>query len=172
MPINKVLFSSERLNLREIGIDDASWFYKLNQDSEVMQFTGDVSFNSITETEEFLKSYITCYAKTRMGRWAISLKSNNEIIGWCGLKLHKNGEVDLGFRIFKHQWGKGYATEAAKASIEFGFSQLNLRSIIANHQEDNKASKRVLEKLGFKQHRSFLENGKKWLGYSLSDLVT
>jgi RimJ/RimL family protein N-acetyltransferase len=169
MHTNSFLFSSVRLNLRELNLKDAFWFYELNRDPEVMQFTGDKAFNSINETEAFLNIYTKCYARDGMGRWAISLKFNNEIIGWCGLKLHPNGEVDLGFRLFRKHWNKGYASEAAKACIAYGFETIGLKRIIANHQDGNSASKRIIEKLGFKQEYTFLENGKTWLRYSLSD---
>ena len=167
MHTSNALFSSERLNFREISIADASWFFELNQDQDVIKFTGDTSFMSIAETKAFLEEYVKCYNKYGMGRWAISLKSTNEILGWCGLKKHSNSEVDLGFRIFKKHWNNGYATEAAKASINYGFKMLNIKSIHANHNNENKASKKVLEKLGFQREISFDENGKTWFRYSL-----
>ena len=107
-----------------------------------------------------------------MGRWTIELKTTGKVLGWCGLKRHEKGDVDLGFRIFRKHWNKGFATEAAKANIEYRFRTLKLNSIIANHQEGNLASKRVLEKLGFKFSHSFTEDGKIWHQYSLSDLAT
>ena len=58
-------------------------------------------------------------------------KSTNKFLGWCGLKYDKNlDETDIGFRFLEEHWNKGFATESAKACIDFGFENLNLKSIV------------------------------------------
>lgn len=75
-------------------------------------------------------------------------KLNNEFIGWCGLKYPPElDEYDIGFRFFKKHWNKGYATEAANACLEIGFSKYDLEKIVGRALLENKASHRVLTKL-------------------------
>ncbi len=142
------LFETDRLLLRELSPEDAEEFYFLNLDPDVVRYTGDPPFPNIVDASRFLENYDQ-YQKFGFGRWAVTLKENGEFIGWCGLKYSPelNG-VDLGFRFFKKHWGKGYATEAAKGCIHFGFNHLGLTKIFGRAMKDNKASLRVLEKSG------------------------
>lgn len=139
---------SERLYLREFQLSDAENIYRLNTNIEVMRYTGDPPFESVAAAAQFLKNY-DAYAATGFGRWAVMLKESDEFIGWCGLKQHKE-YVDIGFRFFQEVWGRGYATEAAKACLDYGFQKLQLPSIVGRAAKANVASIRVLEKLGMK----------------------
>lgn len=143
----KKIIETQRLLLRELNSSDAEQFFNLNSDPEVMKYTGDQPFSSIVEAEAFLKNYRD-YELNGFGRWAVISRDSNEFLGWCGLKRNEENWVDLGFRFFKSQWGKGYATESAKASLEVGFENLNIEEIIGRAAKENKASIRVLEKLG------------------------
>ena len=86
--------------------------------------------------------------KEGMGRWACLIKENNEFIGWCGMVTLESGDVDLGFRFYRKNWGSGYATEAAKACLKYGFDEKGLTRITASALAKNKASIKVIEKLG------------------------
>lgn len=111
---------------------------------------------------EFIrKQYIT----NGIGRWAVTLKSTGEFLGWSGLKLitepinsHIN-YYDVGYRFIKEYWGKGYATESAKAAIDFGFEVLKAPEIIGIADIKNLESIRVLEKLGLKKITIFDYDG-------------
>ena len=142
----KKIIESKRLLLRELDISDSEDFYNLNSDPEVLKYTGDRAFLSISEAESFLKNYDD-YKKNGFGRWAVISKDSNDFLGWCGLKLNEEKLIDLGFRFFKNQWKKGYATESARASLEYGFNNLKINEIIGRASIDNKASVKVLEKL-------------------------
>ncbi len=137
---------TERLFLREFVKSDAKYIYELNAVREQIEFTGDVAFESVGAAEIFLENY-SDYKRNGYGRWACVTKDTKDWIGWCGLKKH-NDFVDIGYRFFKEYWGKGYATEAAKASIDYGFEELGLSEIIGRAHADNAASIRVLEKIG------------------------
>ena len=121
--------------------------YDLNMDPEVLKYTGDLPFTSIEEARTFLEEYSE-YERNGFGRWAVINKENNEFTGWCGLKLNEENKIDLGFRFFQRFWNRGYATESAKACLEYGFSVLNMDEIIGRAMKANIASIRVLEKLG------------------------
>ena len=134
--------------LRELSVDDAENFYALNLNPNVVKYTGDPPFQSISEAEEFLKNY-NPYAAYGYGRWAVIEKETGKFIGWCGLKFDGK-ETDIGFRFFEEHWGIGFATESAKACLAFGFTKLKLEEIIGRAMHENLASIKVLEKIGMK----------------------
>ena len=143
------ILETERLILREFDPSDAISQYLLNLDPEVIRYTGDPPFKSVEEAKELLENYDQ-YEKYGYGRWSVILKETGKFIGWCGLKFNADGEgdTDLGYRFFKEQWGKGYATEAAQACLDYGFENLELTRIIGRTAKANTASIHVLEKLG------------------------
>lgn len=141
------LFESDRLLFREFNTLDAQDFYRLNENPEVLKYTGDAPFVSVKETEMFLESY-SAYNDFGYGRWAVISKESGAFLGWSGLKFNEEKCVDLGFRFFEEHWNKGYATEAAKACLQFGFGPLELDRIVGRTDVENKASVRVLEKIG------------------------
>jgi ribosomal-protein-alanine N-acetyltransferase len=146
-PINfRPITETQRLVLREFELNDAQNIWELNSDPEVIKYTGDPPFEKIEKAREFLENYEE-YKKNGFGRWAVITKRTNSFIGWCGLKLNEQNLVDLGYRFFKKEWNKGYATEAAAASLEYGFMHLNLNEIIGRVAVENKGSIKVLEKL-------------------------
>ncbi|MEY3399235.1 MAG: hypothetical protein RL220_1829 [Bacteroidota bacterium] len=143
-----------RLRLRELSPDDAQFAYELNQDPEVIRYTGDGPFGSIEEAGDFLRAY-DHYARYGFGRWGVESKETGELLGWCGLKYTADvNEYDLGFRFFRRNWNKGYATESAMKSLEIGFNQFQMTEILGRVARDNHASRRVLEKVGM----TFLRN--------------
>ncbi len=140
---------TERLALREMHLSDARVMLALNADPEVVMYTGDKPFNSLEETKTFFRERINAYDEMGYGRWIVVLKETGETLGWCGLKLEDN-ETDLGYRFFKRNWNKGYATEAAEACLHYGFHKLGLKRIVARAMKLNVGSIRVLEKCGMK----------------------
>jgi len=142
-----IIISTERLILREFDLEDAEAFYLLNSDPEVMRYTGDIPFSSHEDARKLIHNYDN-YKKDGFGRWTVIRRADSKIIGWCGLKKHTEGFVDLGYRFFRNIWGNGYATEAASSCIDYGFATLNLNEIIGRTARDNSASVRVLEKIG------------------------
>lgn len=142
------IIETERLFLSNFHAEDAEAFYRLNLDEDVMRYTGDRPFASIAESRSFIKNY-NHYARYGYGRWTVILKSNNMTVGWCGLKNHpEEGYVDLGYRLLKSHWGKGIATEAAMACVDYGFGVIDLKSLVGRTAEENLGSIRVLEKIG------------------------
>jgi len=141
------IIETDRLILRELATEDAREIYNLNQDPEVVKYVKSSPFESIDDARVFLEGYDR-YKKEGMGRWACIIKETNEFIGWCGLIMEESGDVDLGFRLYRKNWGNGYATEAAKACLKYGFEELGLKRIVASALAENKASINVIEKLG------------------------
>jgi ribosomal-protein-alanine N-acetyltransferase len=143
------IIETERLILRLQTFEDAPFLVKLNSDPEVVRYTGDGSLTNIAEARALLEERVfPQWQKYKMGRFTVTLK-NGEPLGWCGLRYFPElNETDLGYRFMKKHWGKGFATEASRASLEYGFKTLKLERIIAKAMPDNKDSIKVMQKLG------------------------
>jgi RimJ/RimL family protein N-acetyltransferase len=143
----KAIINTPRLILREFDVSDAHSFYELNSDSLVMKYTGDLEFKSVDESRALIENY-SAYRDSGYGRWTVIQKETGECLGWCGLKKHPDGMVDLGYRFHQRYWGNGYATEAAEACLAYGFKELGIEEVIGRTARENLASVRVLEKIG------------------------
>ncbi|MEM6517157.1 MAG: GNAT family N-acetyltransferase [Bacteroidota bacterium] len=142
----KKITETERFYLREFILNDAEHFFNMNNDEDVIRFTSDKPFESLEVARNFLNNY-DAYKKHGMGRWAVCLKSSGKFLGWCGLKYHANKDiVEIGYRFYQKHWGNGYATEACKACINYGFENLNLKTIYAHSHINNLNSHRVVVK--------------------------
>lgn len=143
------MLETERLILRLQTYDDIQNLITLNSDPDVIRYTGDGSLANVQEARALLEDRVfPQWQKYKMGRFSVTLKDGT-YLGWCGLKYHpETDEVDLGYRFMKKYWGKGYATESSRASLDYGFHTLGLERIIAKAMPDNKDSIKVMQKLG------------------------
>jgi len=151
----ETLIETERLILRKVIPDDAEDIFLLHSDPEVQKYTGEAAVRTIAEVKEGMKTHnFKDYETYGFGRLAAVLKQTDQFIGWAGLKyLPQFDQVDLGYRLKQEFWGKGYATEASLAIIEYGFNTLELERIIAISMPENIASIRVMEKIGMKYYK-------------------
>ncbi len=146
-----VIIETERLVLRQFEPGEGQLIYTLNEDPEITRYTGDPVRDMDHANEVLEQVILPQYALYNHGRWAVHTKPGMEFIGWCGLKYRPElDEIDLGYRFMKQAWGKGYATEAAMASIKYGFEQLGMKRIVGRAMPGNIASIKVLEKCGMK----------------------
>jgi RimJ/RimL family protein N-acetyltransferase len=144
-----IILETERLIIREHVLSDAPFFFTLNSNYNVVKYTGDSSFKTIEEAEKIVQYVINQYKENGYGRWLVTEKETGNPIGWCGLKFHTDAkETDIGYRLLESAWGKGYATESAKACIDYGFKHFNLNRIIGDAMKENTASINVFKKLG------------------------
>jgi len=144
-----IIIETNRLLLRTFSESDANLIYELNLDPDVTRYTHDPIKDLAHAAEILEKVIIPQYVLYNHGRWAVHVRSSLEFLGWCGLKYRSElNEIDLGYRFKKEGWGKGYATEAAWASIQYGFEKIGLQRIVARAEIDNIASWKVLEKCG------------------------
>ncbi|MGB5647002.1 GNAT family N-acetyltransferase [Muriicola sp.] len=145
----KTLIETERLLLREITLDDKEDLFTLHSHPEVQKYTGEPVVESLDEMEKAILGRIAHYKKYGFGRWATILKEGMQFVGWAGLLyLPEFDEIDLGYRFLPKYWGAGIATEASHAILTHGFTTLKLKKIIAIAMKENKASIRVMEKVG------------------------
>jgi RimJ/RimL family protein N-acetyltransferase len=150
-----ITLTTPRLLMRQFLEEDAHELYLLNSDPEVLRFTGDAPFTSMEAARDFIRGYDQ-YALYQRGRLGMFLKEGGAYVGWCGLKYHpENDETELGFRLKREFWNRGYATEAALASLRYGFNELALPTIFGRVIKGNTASIRVLEKIGMRYWKDF-----------------
>ena len=144
-----IIIETNRLLLRTFTEQDAKLIYELNADPDVTRYTHD-RIKDLAHAKDILeKTIIPQYILYNHGRWAVHVRSNLEFLGWCGLKYrHELNEIDLGYRFKKECWEKGYATEAAYASIQHGFEKVGLQRIVGRAEPENIGSWKVLEKCG------------------------
>ncbi len=145
------MIETERLFLREITLNDKEELLKLHSHPDVQIYTGEPIVESIEEIEKAIRIRIDNYKKYGFGRWATFLKNGMQFVGWAGLAyLPEFDEIDLGYRFLPEYWGLGIATEASYAILTYGFDSLKIKKIIAIALKENKASIRVMEKVGMK----------------------
>lgn len=142
---------TERLLFTKPAEDDLQRFYEINADPETNLFNphGPMTQEYAQEAfDEMLKHW----AKNNFGAWAIMKKANpSMVIGFGGLSYRLYEEelkLNLGYRLDKSYWGRGYATELAKNAIQFGFDGLHKKEIFALVRPQNQASINVLKKSG------------------------
>lgn len=142
---------TERLHLREWRKEDLEPFAKLNADPRVMEyFPGLKSRKESDDSAHMVNEHIRKYG---WGFWAVSLLQTDEFIGFIGL-LHVpfvapfTPAVEIGWRLAFDYWGKGYATEGALASLQYGFKTLQLPEIVSFTPVENRRSRAVMERIG------------------------
>ncbi|UUV20756.1 GNAT family N-acetyltransferase [Paenimyroides aestuarii] len=159
---------TERTIMRKLTKEDASDFYNLNLDREVLKYTGDKPFENIQASIDFLTNYDQ-YEKYGVGRLAVIDKATTKFIGWCGLKYSQDkNEYDIGFRFKRNYWNKGFATETAKKCLDFGFTELGIEKVVGRAMKENVGSIRVLEKIGMRFKENFDFDGQEGVIYELT----
>ncbi|WP_175621700.1 GNAT family N-acetyltransferase [Chryseobacterium schmidteae] len=154
---------TKRLVLRKFEEADYERLFLLDSNSEVMKYIGMPTLSKVEESKEVVKMIMQQYEDNGVGRLAVIEKESELLIGWSGLKLNTsevNGYQnfhELGYRFLPETWGKGYATESGKASLEYGFNDLKAEVIYAYAHCENQASNHILTKLGFEKTGEFTE---------------
>ncbi len=141
------ILKTSRLLLRTPLMTDLEHIYRLGRNPRVMQFiTG--TLNTMEDARRELNRRLRT-ADEPLGYWITEEKITEDFVGWMGLKvLEKTGEIEIGYRFLEEHWGKGYATEAGQKVLDYAFVTLNLKKVVAVAKEENRASTRVMEKLG------------------------
>lgn len=161
-----IILETERLILRQFTEADVPLVRELNSQPGVLQYIPEPILTSDEQAKRVLVNIILPQYEKDLGRWATHIKETNEFIGWCGLKwLKENNEIDLGYRFLPSAWGKGYATEIAKATLNYGHHILKLEKITAHAHTGNTASQKVLEKIGMQYVGEGIDAGLPVKGY-------
>ncbi len=145
---------TERLLLRRWRASDRAPFAALNADPRVMEHMPKLL--SREESDAFVDRIERHWAEHGFGYWSVEIPGEAECIGFVGLsrpnfESHFSPAVEVGWRIAAEHWGRGYAPEAARAALHFGFTELALYEIVTFTVLANTRSRRVMDKIGFQR---------------------
>ena len=160
--------TTARLTIRRLHDDDADALYRIYGDPEAMRYVGSTGeARTRAETGRNLARFIADREKHGFGLWAASLRDSGQMIGMCGLiPVEGTGpDVEVVYVLEQRVWGKGYATEMARACLEAGFGPFGLERIIALAYPQNGPSIRVMEKAGMRPAGTMRAHGHELVCY-------
>jgi RimJ/RimL family protein N-acetyltransferase len=145
---------TERLVLRRWRDQDGDAFAALNSDPEVMEHFPAVLTRE--ESDQMIRRIELHFEEFGYGLWAVDIRWAEKLIGFCGLSVptfhtHFTPAVEVGWRLTREEWGNGYATEAARAAVDFGFEQADLDEVLSWTIPANERSQGVMKRLGMKR---------------------
>lgn len=165
------ILETERLRLREFTPEDASFIIELVNSPGWLKYIGDRNIKTTDQARTYLENGpIKSYHDNRFGLWMVENKVINTPIGMCGiLKRETLEHLDLGFAFLPEYMGKGYAFEAATATLTFAKEKLNVQTLCAITVPDNQNSIKLLQKVGmrFNKRICFPNNPEELLLYKL-----
>lgn len=149
--MSSVILETKRLILRTWKEEDAEPYYQMNQDPLVIEFL--IKSLSMEEVKKFIADKNRCFFEQRYTFFAVEEKETGMLIGSIGLQKISNPPpsfppIEIGWYLASQYWGKGYATEAAKAVLKYALGTLNIEEIFACAVVKNDRSRRVMEKIG------------------------
>jgi ribosomal-protein-alanine N-acetyltransferase len=169
--------TTARLELRPLAAADLDDLAALFADPDVMRYVGEGRPRTRADTATRLELHLDHWRKHGFGFFGVRRRGEpgasatggtGAFIGRCGLQyLGDTGSVEVGYTLAKPYWGQGYATEAARACVEYGFGVLGLPRIVAIARPENAASRRVLEKLGMRLVKTTEWDGNPVVWYEL-----
>lgn len=156
--MNDVLFTSDRLQFRSWKKEDLQNLITLNSNPLVMKYFPTLLHEE--DCKKFLHSMQKQLEQNKFCYFAVEVIQTKEFIGFIGLSkqtypIDFNPSVDIGWRLHPKFWSKGYATEGAKACLQYGFNQINLKKILAVAPITNTNSIAVMQKIGMQKVKEF-----------------
>ena len=170
---------TDRLILRRFKMEDYKDFYReVGSDEKVSKYVEWDKHKDENVTKSLLEKWVSDYEEDYTFRWCVTLKEDGSLMGSidCVHKNIKHATCEIGYVYGSRFWGKGYATEALKAVIDYLFNEANFHTIVAMHMANNPASGKVMQKAGMKyegtlRDRIIDKNTKQYddlLSYSIS----
>jgi ribosomal-protein-alanine N-acetyltransferase len=151
-----------RLFIRSLSLDDVPALTAILADPEVMKYSVRGVYDA-PAARRFVEWCLAGYETHGMGPWALVEKSTSALIGFCGVGPERVGEVEelnLGYRLARAHWGRGLATEAARAALDHVFGDMACESVVAIIDPEHAASLRVIEKAGFRKFENITFHGR------------
>jgi len=166
--LKQYILKTERLGLRNWKESDIAPFVEMCKDPKVMQYFPKTLSEEASKTLiKILQQHFTDFGYTY---FAVDVLNTNEFIGFTGLKYQTfkskyTPSVDIGWRLKRSSWGKGYATEAARSCMDAAFEKFNLEEVYSYCLDTNTASEAVMKKIGMKyigafQHPNSIEDSR------------
>ena len=152
-----ITLSTERLLAAALRADDFATLCELHRDPAVMAFIGGVRPDD--RTRAYLAENLAHWDEHGFGLWIFRERATNAFVGRGGLRhlfLEGQSEVEVAYALAREAWGKGFATEIARAALDVAFRQLGLQDLVAFALPEHVASRRVMEKVGFRYERDIV----------------
>lgn len=168
--VTSTVLKTDRLILRKMKRTDLPFLMEIFSDPVAMRFYR--STKTKEQAEDWISWTLRNYRTYGVGLWIAEEKASGRFLGQCGITPQDTGgvtEMEIGYLFARREWGKGYATEAALACKEYGFTSLNYRKLVSIINVHNLASIRVAEKAGMKKEKTFHKAGNKMYVYSISN---
>jgi RimJ/RimL family protein N-acetyltransferase len=148
-----VILETPRLALRQFTEDDVDNLFELNSDPAVMRYlTGGKPTPREQIRDRIIPFHLAVYGRhDRLGTWAAESTATGEFLGWFHLRPGPGDDItnaELGYRLRRSAWNKGYATEGSRALIGMGFTDLGVERVWGHTMTANAASRRVMENCG------------------------
>lgn len=158
------ILETDRLRLRRFTRNDVDNLCDLNSDPAVMRYlNGGKPTARAQIRDEIIPFHLGVYQRfDRFGTWAAESRAGGEFLGWFHFRVGPGGDVtniDLGYRLRRAAWNKGYATEGSRALISMGFTALGVERVFGHTMTVNTGSRRVMEKCGMRLVRPFPYEG-------------
>lgn len=146
----KKVIHTKRLFMRKPLIEDVEQFYSILKEEAIGKWLAKSSGMSKEEAKDYVIQLISHWEQYDFGVWLLVNRNTGELLGHCGLrKIDETGEIEIMYLLDPEYWGNGYASEAAKASIQYAKEMMNVKRIIARVKVANENSKKLLRNLGF-----------------------
>lgn len=160
--MSKPAITTSRLLLRRWRSDDVEPFAAMCSDPEVMRYIGSGDTRTREQAAASILAFESVWEEKSYGLFAVELLGSNQLIGFTGLAEPAflpeiMPAVEVGWRFTRQSWGNGYATEAARAVLDFGLVELGISEIVSIHQVGNDASARIMQKLGMRFDRETID---------------
>ncbi|MBL7472610.1 GNAT family N-acetyltransferase [Robertkochia sediminum] len=141
-----MLFTTKRLYVRELSREDLPEFHRMQNDHAVMRYVGGKTY-SLEENKADLERVISFYKKrgNDFWVWAIMSIEDHRFIGTCALVKNEKDEYEIGFRLLKEEWKKGFGKEITNGLLGYGFDTMKLSKIVAYVNKNNVASVKILD---------------------------
>ncbi len=154
-----MIISTERLDLREMTLDDYADIADILQDKQAM-YAYEHAFSD-EEVRGWLDRQLQRYREHGFGLWAVIERGSGELVGQCGLTMQETGagqEVEIGYLFKRKHWHKGFATEAAAGCMDYAFNMLKLYRVVCIIRDNNGPSRRVAERLEMRINGQFVKH--------------
>jgi len=162
--------TTARLRLRPFTFADEARMHEIYSDPEVMRYVGHGPHRTVSETTAALRAYSDMLARRGYSFLAVEELDGGRLVGDGG--LHPLGgtgpEIELGYTLAREAWGRGYATEVARALVDHARTSLGVPVVVAQVEPANTASRHVLEKLGMREREVRTAYGRPHLLYAMA----
>jgi ribosomal-protein-alanine N-acetyltransferase len=142
---------TSRLTLRAFHLEDAPALHTILSEKDILRYFPNPETPSFEQTQKFIMRQLEHWRDHGFGWWAVTDRHTRALLGWNGLQfLPETDEVEVGFLLTKTVWRRGYATEGAIATLQYGFDEFKLDAVVGIVHPQNVASQKVLKRSGLR----------------------